>query len=659
MLHNHNFKKPATLIDALVLMGELSDDILKAGAKGDEEKTRLLVDSIRPLKAFLRNHKYFSNREKLVSDLAMNPGNKEIIGQSLAKIKQADEFVNTWKDRVFTLNLPQHFFVRPEFLDMFIDASFPITWDWETDICVVLNALKHEDFIKKIIARGQKRIILFDSDKKQQKKLMKKYFKMREKEERPKYDLYICQKFEQITSVIPWKYSIKPPLAARVINLDPKNDLEEEEFVQELSDVTLDSVFKALSFNNTIDRFNYLWVENGVKNFGEIARSHNITRLENMFSGIPAIIVSPGPSLDKNIDQILNLKGKFLIIATAHAVEALHKKNIIPDIIMHIDPSPVGFPYLSDLDLSGTEILVNAATVDNRFFGLNTKTKVWLAGQPSADQWLLEVMGIKDAISYGSSVSIVGIMCAKAFGCSSLILVGTDLSFTKEKHYAEGSKPDPDAKYHKVDPVIGTAPGYYGGEVTTKPDYKMYLDQFKALSTLWEYEIEEGKLKLFNCTEGGAYIEGYHHEPLEKVTKDIFTQGDLPSVEKVFRKIDKLKLKNDIPVMTKKLRIMRDQVVEVNKLLKNVINYTGTKNIKKYNSKIMGKKQKKLSVLLKRSFFIKMAIQTKLANAYQSDAFSSNLEGQVNKLNLMYRECYDVTKVLAFEMQKTLKNFQS
>ena len=29
MLHNHNFKKPATVVEALVLLGELSDDVLK------------------------------------------------------------------------------------------------------------------------------------------------------------------------------------------------------------------------------------------------------------------------------------------------------------------------------------------------------------------------------------------------------------------------------------------------------------------------------------------------------------------------------------------------------------------------------------------------------------------------------------------------------
>jgi hypothetical protein len=656
MLHNHNFKKPANVLEALVLLGELSDDVLKAGSKGDEEKTRLLIDSIRPLKAFLRNHKYFSDRKKLISDLALNESNKGVISEALHKIKNADDFVNAWKDRVLSLNLPQHYFTQPEFLDMFIDASFPITWDWETDICVILNCLNNADFIEKIIERGQMRIILFEPDASIKKKLKKKYVN---KKEETKHDLFICDEFEQIISVIPFKYSIKPPLAARVINLNPTNELEEEEFVAELSDVTLEAVFKALSFNNTLDKFNYLWVENGVQNFGRMSKFHNISKVKGTFKNIPAIIVSPGPSLDKNIDQLNALKGKMLIISTAHAVESLHKKGIIPDIIMHIDPSPVGFPYLEDLDLSKSELLINAATVDPRFFKLKTKSKIWLAGQPSADSWILDVMGVKDAVSYGSSVSVVGAMVARKLGCSSIILVGTDLSFTKDKHYSDGSKPDPDATYHKVDPVIGVVPGYYGGEVQTKPDYKMYLDQFKQLTIMWKDDLVEGKVSLFNCTEGGAFIEGFEHEPLKHVTCKLLDDQKDPNIEEKFVKLRNKKVNIDLTAMQKKLAIMNSQLIAVNKLLKTSIIYTDDKNITKYNAKIMSKKQKKLSIMLKESFFIKMAIQTKLAKAYASDAFLNSLEGQIKKLNLMYRECYDVTKVLAFEIQKTLKQIQS
>jgi len=325
---------------------------------------------------------------------------------------------------------------------------------------------------------------------------------------------------------------------------------------------------------------------------------------------------------------------------------------------MHIDPSPVGFQYLEDLDLSETELMINAATVDPRFFNLNTKSKVWLAGQPSADSWILDVMGLKDAVSYGSSVSVVGTMIARELGCSSIILVGTDLSFTEDKHYSEGSKPDPDAKYHKVDPVIGVVPGYYGGEVQTKPDYKMYLDQLRQLTIMWKEDIEAGKVSIFNCTEGGAYIDGFEHEPLRDVTKKLLEGTKDPNIEDKFKKLRNKKVSIDLPKMKKKLATMNSQLIDVNKLLKSSITYTDNRNIKKYNAKVMSKKQRQLSILLKESFFIKMAIQTKLSNAYASDAFLNSLEGQIKKLNLMYRECYDVTKVLAFEIQKTLKEIQ-
>ena len=131
------------------------------------------------------------------------------------------------------------------------------------------------------------------------------------------------------------------------------------------------------------------------------------------------------------------------------------------------------------------------------------------------------------------------------------------------------------------------------------------------------------------------------------------------NIEGKFKKLRNKKVGTDLPKMKKKLVAMNSQLIDVNKLLKSSITYTDNKNIHKYNAKVMAKKQRQLSILLKESFFIKMAIQTKLSNAYASDAFLNSLEGQIKKLNLMYRECYDVTKVLAFEIQKTLKEIQS
>ena len=57
-----------------------------------------------------------------------------------------------------------------------------------------------------------------------------------------------------------------------------------------------------------------------------------------MFSGQSAIIVCPGPSLQKNISVLKKVKGRALIICVLHALKALKENGITPDIVIHTDP---------------------------------------------------------------------------------------------------------------------------------------------------------------------------------------------------------------------------------------------------------------------------------------------------------------------------------
>ena len=63
------------------------------------------------------------------------------------------------------------------------------------------------------------------------------------------------------------------------------------------------------------------------------------SEFHNKFEGHSAIIVCPGPSLANNIEVLKKAKGKILIICVLHAFRALKKAGIVPDMIIHTDPS--------------------------------------------------------------------------------------------------------------------------------------------------------------------------------------------------------------------------------------------------------------------------------------------------------------------------------
>ena len=84
--------------------------------------------------------------------------------------------------------------------------------------------------------------------------------------------------------------------------------------------------------------------DNIIKNIWELAKGSSLYYLKDIINSkiecldnIPAIIVSAGPSLDKNIDDIKLSKGKAFIVAVDSAINKLLEHDIEPDLLVTVD----------------------------------------------------------------------------------------------------------------------------------------------------------------------------------------------------------------------------------------------------------------------------------------------------------------------------------
>lgn len=364
MFHNHNFEPPASILEAITKLGEMSEKAVEAGKIGDDNSVRLYVDATRPLKAFIRNHKATKKREVLIDQLGDNPTKKILVAEALQTFKSCESFISSWQNRYLSLKLPLEVMLSEEFADMYIDSALPSTWDFKRDIFVIIN--QKQSLIDKLIERGQKRLIIFEKNKKLCEEI-KDFYRSRNSGEED-YDLFVVNEIKHIPVIIQHQYSSLPPMAGRVMNHNPTEDDKDAKLMKvDLHDTIMTGITQALAYNNTVGKWSLSWVKNTIANLPEISKSHYIKKMYNKFSDVPALLVCPGPSLDKNIHLINEMKGRCLIIATSHAVSALHKSSIIPDIVLHIDPSSYGNEYLKGLDLSQSEMIMLAATVDPFF----------------------------------------------------------------------------------------------------------------------------------------------------------------------------------------------------------------------------------------------------------------------------------------------------
>lgn len=216
-------------------------------------------------------------------------------------------------------------------------------------------------------------------------------------------------------------------------------------------------------------------------------------------SEVPAIVVAAGPSLDKNIAELKNAKGKALIIAVDSAIRALLEKDIIPDLLVTVDPHK---PMMLFEDERALEIpLVVSMHTRYDIMAKHTGKKF----MSSDCTYIADIYGKFDKkisdLATGGSVANTAFSLAKLLGFKTIFLMGQDLAFTNNKKHAancykeKGVGEDPTEKYAEVE-------GINGEMLLTFGNFKYYRDWFEA-------EIKDNPdIKVINTTEGGAKIHG-------------------------------------------------------------------------------------------------------------------------------------------------------
>ena len=83
--------------------------------------------------------------------------------------------------------------------------------------------------------------------------------------------------------------------------------------------------------------FSQKFYANIFANARDILESPGILPLKNIFSNIPVVVVSAGPSLDKNIGLIRSARKRIIVLTVATALKPLLRNGVEPDIVIAID----------------------------------------------------------------------------------------------------------------------------------------------------------------------------------------------------------------------------------------------------------------------------------------------------------------------------------
>ncbi len=397
------------------------------------------------------------------------------------------------------------------------DAMLPPVWDYDKDL-VVLVGPGLEPVATVLADLGQRRIIVHDGSD------LTRGIVTKTTDE-------LVAAIRTMTPVAPDQFVVRGSAALARAQ------------VEKIADATTAAISDLRIHRNTVHAFSKTWLEQGAANLPALAQWPSIAAIGDRFAGKPMVIVAPGPSLAKNVAQLAALKGKAIITAFSHSLRPLIAAGIEPDLVVTVDPQDVQY-HFAGIDVSRM-CLVNAATVHPSLFELPAARFLTLSANSAIDDWIFTGVG-EDAIAPGGgSVATTAFSLALRWKCDPIVFVGLDLSFPGGNYYVSTSH-DGGARAVVDERGLVRVEGWSadframkaGGGPQTTRERAIELPAWGGgtvpssfmFSMFHRWFVERMRsvngARVFNCTEGGSYIEGMDHRALAEVAPQLVAGVD-------------------------------------------------------------------------------------------------------------------------------------
>lgn len=331
---------------------------------------------------------------------------------------------------------------------------------------------------------------------------------------------------------------------------------------------------------NTNLWFSKIWFESQMKNIKYIPQSESVSSYKGKHKGKPAIIVSAGPSLSKNIDE-LSKCNEAVIISGGRTLKSLINIGVDPDYTVIVDGSDKSYELVDGYINKVKSKLVYHLGTPYRALEEHCGRKIICSSEPVID----EVMNKKNYhIATGGSVAHSMTSLAIIMGCNPIIFIGQDFAYTYDKgHASVASSPweSVELENYSEDNDFFVE-DIYGNTVRTSEVLNIYRLQMEKI-------VEINKDIVFiNATEGGANIRGTEVRNLRDVLANYSDVVNYENEEIYFSKEVNEKLVNKLEnscVAMKELYKLYSKGLEILEEYEKAIKY-GLKNISKLENEI-------------------------------------------------------------------------
>lgn len=260
--------------------------------------------------------------------------------------------------------------------------------------------------------------------------------------------------------------------------------------------------------------------ENVIANAAKFVVSPGILPLEGKYAGRPAVVVSAGPSLARNLHDLLvnGYEDRFVIIATQTVLKPMLAIGLRPHFVCAIDWCDISKRFYEGLTAEAVRgiTLICQPSVSPAVPAAWPGAIRFCADQSMSDLLEEDTVKTHGMLTPGATVAHTCYYLARYMGCEPVILIGQDLGFTDGAYYGKG------AAIHNVWQSelneFGTlemkehervmrgrqhskkVPDVHGRPMFTDIAMLTYLEQFNAV-----FRADQAAgLTIIDATEGGA-----------------------------------------------------------------------------------------------------------------------------------------------------------
>lgn len=279
-----------------------------------------------------------------------------------------------------------------------------------------------------------------------------------------------------------------------------------------LQTLLLEKIRSTTSAMVTLRISNEEWICNSFKNLQ--LHKVDIESIKKDFKDKPVVIVSAGPSLNKNIHLLEAVKDKAIVFAVGSAIKILDNYGIEPHFRVAIDGNIAEGKVFTDLKndsipLIYSNILYYEILRDYKGPTLSMIAQIDFLGKYCFDKLGRHFMEIETGASVANAT--FDLLCQS--GCKKVVFIGQDMCFQEGKIHAEGTINSKNQSHYNQKSNIKLK-DIYGNSVYTIPPYLQI--KYDLDSVIKRYP----NIQVINATEGGLGLEGAEHKSLKLVLEE-------------------------------------------------------------------------------------------------------------------------------------------